>query len=144
MRFDFDGRRYFLQFERSKKSVAVFKDRKEVRVESKYPFTTVTLFELRNGAFGAQGRSTVASATVGCHTNDVYSNAKGRLFALKELSTNLGRLKFPKDFIKAMWDGYNKRGETPKKDSNVIDGQVVAAETVGDPVPLVDAEPGVI
>lgn len=139
MRFQFEDRKYFLQFERNHKKVDVFKNREKVVLDSKYPFTTVTLYEIMSGTYSA-GRKTIASATVGCHPGDTYSNAKGRLFALKELSSSLRRLHYPHDFVAAVWNAYQHRADAPSK-PGVIDGQVVSAETV---MPPADVEPGVI
>ena len=120
MRFQFDGKTYNIGFDRKHLHVDVFENRKKKSVLSKYPFTTATLYERREGQPIA---STVASATVGCVPTDPYSNQSGRLQALKALTQILTARKFSKEFKRTLWKAYADRGKAP-----VVEGTVIPAE----------------
>jgi len=120
MRFTFEGKEYKLSFERRHKHVTLLQGNRKVTVPSKYPYTTVTLYD--RAPSGAP--SVLASATVGCAPTDSYSNEKGRLFALKELTNALRRYRISKEFRTAMWHAYVNRG----KNNLVIDAVATKVE----------------
>jgi hypothetical protein len=116
MKFKFDGRSFRLAFERKHKDVTILKDGVATKVRSLYPYTTAKLYEERLGLEA----SIVAQATVGCLPGDTYSNAKGRLFALRALNAVLGRRNHTKDFRRAMWEAYINRGNEPVRERPIV------------------------
>ncbi len=131
MKFTFEGKEYYLQFERDHKNVEVFKQRQKHIIKSTHPYTTVRLYELMPSVGGVSTKLSVAAATVGCfpgtalRPGDFYTNSKGRLHAMKDLSLTLSRMKFPKQFVKAMWQAYDSRAG--KQEQPVIEGQIIQA-----------------
>lgn len=122
MRFTFENRTYGLSFTRRKFDVNVVRDGKQKSVRSKYPYTTVTLYE--RTIPGAE--AIIATATVGCLPSDKYSNAYGRLHALQALTQILTRKtvevkpsvfenRYSADFRTAMWTAFqNATGREPR------------------------------
>ena len=110
MRFTYEGKQYSLSFQRKYQDVEVYVSGEKTTARSEYPFTTAILYERT----GEKTSSTVAQATVGCHPGDPYSNEKGRLYALKALNEILNTRKFTKEFRQALWQSYQRRGNTPK------------------------------
>lgn len=125
MKFTHNGISYKLDFERRQKIVTLVRDKRSTTRQSKYPFTTATLYELKDG----KEKAKLAQETVGCAPTDTFSKAAGRLWALKALSTKLRKTGAPKSLIAAVWDTYLNRGNTPPK-SAVIDGEVIKSEIV--------------
>lgn len=106
MRFTFNGKDYSLGFQRNTQSVKVMRDGKESTVPSKYPYTTVTLYERTSPSTSG----VIAQATVGCIPSDPYSNEKGRLYALRALNQMLFRSQvYDEKFREAMWKAYFTR-----------------------------------
>lgn len=120
MKFEFAGRTYALDFTRKKQEVTIVRDGKSQTIQSKYPYTTVILYEKTTGA-----PVVVNKATVGCIPSDTYSNEKGRLAALKDLTEILRRSQYPEEFRRAMWNAYTNRR---KQEQRVVEGEVVGAQ----------------
>jgi hypothetical protein len=95
-------------------------------IPSKYPYTTVTLYERTEPTTSR----ILFSATVGCLPTDSYSNERGRLYALRALhgflvaANKRDPKQYGKDFRTALWRAYTQRG----RQQNVIDGTVVRKE----------------
>lgn len=104
MRFQFAGDTYSLEFSRQHRTVSVTRNGKVERVRSKYPFTTASLESV--GKLGTKS-VVIASHTVGCAPTDKYSNAEGRLAALRGLTDKIDS----KGLRTAMWQAYVNRGK---------------------------------
>lgn len=116
MQFTHDGQTYRLEFERSHKKIVQVRDGRVKELDkSKYPYTTVKLFELKVGV----PKRLIQSATVGCFVHDRYSNEEGRKAALRALVAYFKKnmvnpadsetlLKY-KAFATAIWDAYEYR-----------------------------------
>lgn len=138
MKFKYRGTEYELTFQRKYKNVDVFRkanaeDKAELKPHldaikaivktavqvtfrvktterSQYPFTYVKLYELHEG----KEPVVLASTHVGCVPTDQFSNASGRLYALKELSYKLRKNGASDGLIAAVWETYNNRGKVNK------------------------------
>ena len=107
MRFNVDGRRFRLEFERHYRQVTILRAGNEHTIRSKYPYTTATLYELKD----INTATPIAHATVGCAPTDLYSNANGRLFALRALTEVLRKKDTPYELRAAIWETYINRGK---------------------------------
>ena len=118
MKFDYEGKTYVLEFERDHKQLTLLRGGRKETVKSKHPYTTATLYVQTSPTT----RAVVTHATVGCCPTDSYSNAAGRLFALRSLTGNLKKLNKDRDFRAALWKTYVDRDKRPAK---VVEGEVV-------------------
>jgi hypothetical protein len=137
MQFKFAGNTYFLEFQREYKHISTTHNGKTTTVRSTYPYTTAKLLQASSEPKTVP-HTEVAKATVGCMPGDKYSNAAGRLFALRALTSKLrptkGRKGFDREFREAMWTAYVQRGKQKApvaQHSDVIDG--VATRVVEGP-----------
>jgi hypothetical protein len=131
MKFTFEGRRYFIEFQRAQKDVTIVRKKRNGEqqhntIKSLHPFTTARLKERLGDALP----NLIESATVGCLPSDKYSNELGRLYALRALTQVLTKkhgksVHGSKDFKRALWRAYELRGQ-----SDVIEGTVVKTEAV--------------
>lgn len=105
MEFEYgpNGSTYYLEFQRKKKLLKLRRNKKEVEILSKYPYTTVRLYR---AAVGDSVRELLSEHTVGCVPIDNYSNEQGRITALQGLSKLL-----PRELRVAVWDAYHRRLE---------------------------------
>lgn len=121
MKFDFDGQRYLLEFQRDKKTIRTVRHGNVKTVQSKYPYTTARLITISKTSV-LETRNPIAEASVGCTPTDSYSNEKGRLYALRALSAVLRRAKMDVGLTAALWQAYMNRKEQKQ---DVIEGNVV-------------------
>ena len=136
MKFSFEGRNYRLEFERKHRNVEILRNGKHRTIKSTYPYTTVTLFEVRPPL----APRVVAHATVGCMHSDSYSNAAGRLYAMRSLTAMLKLHEQPKELRTAMWEAYINRGREQKKQTAE---PVIETTATRVPLALPPAEPTV-
>lgn len=110
MRFQFNGATYTIEFQRDHRQVRSGYDAttgQEILVPSKYPYTTVVIFEQRPDAVGGILRT----ATVGAyHKEKNFDHKEGNLRALRLVSKGFNR---PEDraFKQVLWEAYMNRGK---------------------------------
>ena len=104
MRFALGNRQFKLTFERHHRQVSVIRGKVRGTIKSRYPYTTATLFEIKDS-----GPIVLAHATVGCLSTDPYSHADGRKFALRALTTTLRRHNISRELRAAIWETYMNR-----------------------------------
>ena len=146
MRFEFGGKTYFLEFQREHRDITTIHNGTTKTVKSTYPYTTARLL-LQSAEPLKTPHDEVAKATVGCMPGDKYSNAAGRLFALRALTSRLRRMAerfggYDREFREAMWKAYVERGKQKAvvtQESEVIDA-VVTRVTEGPQQPLTVAD----
>jgi hypothetical protein len=127
MKFQFDGRTFRLEFERKYKNVSVMRGGAVKTTRSKYPYTTATLYEVKDG----EEPKVFARGTVGCLPTDKFSNASGRLFALRELSRAVGKVDGTKELRTALWLTYKNRAVRPEIiDPKPVEQPVVSAAPI--------------
>lgn len=133
MKIVYNAINYVLEFSRDYKTVELWvKDaagnRHKQKVLSTYPYTTARVVQLQpNG-----DRIVWKSASVGCHPLDKFTQASGRLWAMKRLTNGKGG--FPKDFKAALWDAYLNRNLQPKAKVEDKDAQGNALPKHDNPV----------
>ena len=146
MRFEFGGKTYFLEFQREHRDITTIHNGTAKTVKSTYPYTTARLL-LQSAEPLKTPHDEIAKATVGCMPGDKYSNAAGRLFALRALTSRLRRMAerfggYDREFREAMWKAYVERGKQKAvvtQESEVIDA-VVTRVTEGPQQPLTVAD----
>lgn len=99
MRFEFEGQKYILEFQRDFKETTV---NGEIKKASK-PYTTVNLVRFEDDKPVVH-----RTATVGCWHRDVYTLEKGRLGALRLMTKGNG---LSKEFKRVLWKAYMERGK---------------------------------
>lgn len=109
MIFQFNGKKFGLEFSRAKRTVVVYKKGKDTLVESKYPYTTVEVQELQ-----ADGTWKIfATASVGCNPKfDIFHPRDGRIWALRKVTKDI-----PVGMRQVMWECYHEavKPKEPKK-----------------------------
>jgi hypothetical protein len=103
MKFEHDGKTYFLEFQRQKKVISINRKGTKIEEESRYPFTTAKLLVVTESPLPTK----LYEHTVGCCPTDEYSNEKGRIEALRGVSQQIP--KENKGLRKAMWGAYTGR-----------------------------------
>lgn len=116
MKFDFDGKTYWLEFERARKTVSILRNGRTKHIHSENPYTFARLFEWPIGV----ERRIIASADAGCFPGDKFTKAEGRLRALQALSKQLKRQRLPEGLTAAMWQRYNARTPEHRDPAKVL------------------------
>ena len=134
MRFEFGGKTYFLEFQREHRDITTIHNGTAKTVKSTYPYTTARLL-LQSAEPLKTPHDEVAKATVGCMPGDKYSNAAGRLFALRALTSRLRRMAerfggYDREFREAMWKAYVERGKQKNPSNKEILEHNSAAEVI--------------
>lgn len=109
MKFEHNGRSYFVEFERQHKQIKQIDDLgKEREHTSTFPYTTVRLIEV---VPGAKDKMIYRSATVGCWHKEGYGFTKetGRLRALRDVCRTLS-----KEMKVKLWEAYHTREGSTK------------------------------
>lgn len=101
MQFEYDGKKYFLEFQRTKKKIKLNRQGTIAEYTSKYPYTTARL--LVASPEGTQ--ILLTEHTVGCLPTDKFSNQAGRAAAL----SGLIELVADKGLRAAVWPAYTSR-----------------------------------
>ena len=139
MQFTYKDINYRVEFQRFHKQVTVYKNGTGYNTQSKYPYTMVRLLELSP----KNSPRVIASATAGCLPTDVYSNAQGRLQALRKLSERLRKSGAPRALTAGLWVAYSHRGEQPKSKTVaiVINPLPALPPTSSAPAAVIEATP---
>ena len=104
MRFEFDGRSYYITFQRKHREYLRhdYETGLDFNVKSKYPDTTVTIFE--TDPAHPLDKKVFRTATVGCWREDHFSLEKGRVRALR-----LATVTCPLAMKPLLWKAYHDR-----------------------------------
>lgn len=127
MSFEADGKMFVIEFKRKKKPVHVidpFVRQVRRQIESTYPYTTCTVFEVDEGprCFWKVYRT----YTVGCFKRDQFNLEAGRKAALRAISLGTS---LTKKFKAAMWKAYLERPTgppEPRSKASVVEAAVEA------------------
>lgn len=114
MKFSYAASDYSLEFRRQKKQVSITRrdiagNKFTVSRESRYPYTTVTLYESRLNMLPTP----IYSATVGCLATDRYSPEQGRIHALRALYKKIKPIS--PELGKKIWEAYRNRKRVAPK-----------------------------
>src|SRR5688572_29785262 len=104
MRFTFDGKNYYIEFQRKYREYPRhdYETGLDFSVKSKYPYTTVTIFE--TDPAHPLDKKVFRTATTGCYHKDNFSIEKGRCRALR-----LATITTPKAMKPVLWKAYHER-----------------------------------
>ena len=109
MTFGHEGYMYLIDFQREHKSVrvGVTPEGEDVFAPSRFPYTTVNLFRMTIPVDPINGKMELyRTATVGAWHKEKFTLEKGRIHALRSVSTTL-----PKDLKNKLWQAYMGRNK---------------------------------
>lgn len=128
MKFEFEGKKYLIEFRREFRS-HIKRDKRGIDhiLPSKYPSTTATIVEVVSVDDKGRPKETKVYrvATAGCYHEDAFTLEKGRCRALRMLTNNAA---IPKAMKPILWKAYHERPRPKSEPKKVV--EVVADERV--------------